>query len=630
MANIHLSYEEFKAIYGDLGLTEWVKYNWLSDYTPGPVTEGYEVSIDQPVPLYIVITGTGIYQENDEVTITITCDDNHYWGPSNSPTVDGNAMTQSGDSFIYTFTMPAEDVALSIGGVDTVNKPVLSIDPQYIGVVYTGLGGHVPGESVTVTMSPDTDYHWGENNAPYLDGNAMTQSGNVFSYTLTMPNVDTTLVSTGVDIEEDATYSVTVAVSAQNVDVTGANSYHAGETVVISITPSSGYQWGALNAPVADSTPMTQSGNSFTYTFTMPASTTTITITGVVTELIPVTGYQFAYAANGELNEQHSGYFHDSAQDNNYFYLSALGASGGIYRFSKNVNDNTCTLLTFTGDYGIGEIGGLAYNSSFSINGSNHPVLCTCYGSYAMILDLTTQIAYEVSGLTTSYAAYAGPTGEFRTCAGYGTGHRGPNIACIQGDNSLVPYHTLIDVTNADPDLASCEILGMYYDSNKAAYDGWSYLMFDSNTNECFWYGAYTSPRYSMLNESFSRKWFVKPFTGYGVSNRIIAYDGWRGGDHCWIFTIDSSTSTITWDTSIGYPQMTSGIVAPFQVGNYSQYFYGGIRQTSSLYAGDDLTSWTSYYPLIGQPRTIICDSNKMIVGDNNTGWCIFIKQLVS
>ena len=31
MANRHLSYEEFKNIFGDLGITEWVKYNWLDN-----------------------------------------------------------------------------------------------------------------------------------------------------------------------------------------------------------------------------------------------------------------------------------------------------------------------------------------------------------------------------------------------------------------------------------------------------------------------------------------------------------------------------------------------------------------------------------------------------------------------
>lgn len=31
MANRHLSYEEFKNIFGDLGVTEWTKYNWLDN-----------------------------------------------------------------------------------------------------------------------------------------------------------------------------------------------------------------------------------------------------------------------------------------------------------------------------------------------------------------------------------------------------------------------------------------------------------------------------------------------------------------------------------------------------------------------------------------------------------------------
>lgn len=34
MANKHISYRQFKNIFGDLGLTAWVKYNWLSNGLP--------------------------------------------------------------------------------------------------------------------------------------------------------------------------------------------------------------------------------------------------------------------------------------------------------------------------------------------------------------------------------------------------------------------------------------------------------------------------------------------------------------------------------------------------------------------------------------------------------------------
>lgn len=41
MANKHLSYIEFKALFGDIGLTEWVKYNWLNNYYPDLHKDGY-------------------------------------------------------------------------------------------------------------------------------------------------------------------------------------------------------------------------------------------------------------------------------------------------------------------------------------------------------------------------------------------------------------------------------------------------------------------------------------------------------------------------------------------------------------------------------------------------------------
>jgi len=39
MANRHLSYTEFKNRFGDLGITEWTKYNWLSNYNFGLPTQ---------------------------------------------------------------------------------------------------------------------------------------------------------------------------------------------------------------------------------------------------------------------------------------------------------------------------------------------------------------------------------------------------------------------------------------------------------------------------------------------------------------------------------------------------------------------------------------------------------------
>lgn len=39
MANKHLSYKQFKDIFGDLGLTKWVKFNWLGE---APISNEYE------------------------------------------------------------------------------------------------------------------------------------------------------------------------------------------------------------------------------------------------------------------------------------------------------------------------------------------------------------------------------------------------------------------------------------------------------------------------------------------------------------------------------------------------------------------------------------------------------------
>lgn len=64
----HLSYKDFKAQFGDLGLTKWVKYNWLGE-VPGPGPEpGFPVKtvsemIAMAVPgsQYVVYDRTTLY-----------------------------------------------------------------------------------------------------------------------------------------------------------------------------------------------------------------------------------------------------------------------------------------------------------------------------------------------------------------------------------------------------------------------------------------------------------------------------------------------------------------------------------------------------------------------------------------
>lgn len=151
MADRHLSYSEFKAIYGDLGVTEWVKYNWLSTYHIGP---SYQVTFAD-IPTNTVATGDGTYPENATVVIRLSLAEGCAWGASNAPKVNGNAMTADGESFKYEFTMPDEDVLITFTGVEAI-----SVNYTYSWSTIEQ-GVHSQGGSTFTHITADDLYYYG-------------------------------------------------------------------------------------------------------------------------------------------------------------------------------------------------------------------------------------------------------------------------------------------------------------------------------------------------------------------------------------------------------------------------------------------------------------------------------------
>ena len=81
MANRHLSYEEFKNIFGDLGITEWTKYNWLDNNFNLPSSL---VRVE-----YVESTGT------QWVDLGFKCTQNHrveILAVNTKPTISGNRL----------------------------------------------------------------------------------------------------------------------------------------------------------------------------------------------------------------------------------------------------------------------------------------------------------------------------------------------------------------------------------------------------------------------------------------------------------------------------------------------------------------------------------------------------------
>lgn len=65
MANRHLSYDEFKNIFGDLGVTEWTKYNWLDN--------NFNLPSNLVRVEYIEFDGTQVVHTNVYSSLTVEC-----------------------------------------------------------------------------------------------------------------------------------------------------------------------------------------------------------------------------------------------------------------------------------------------------------------------------------------------------------------------------------------------------------------------------------------------------------------------------------------------------------------------------------------------------------------------------
>jgi len=97
MANRHLSYNEFKNIFGDLGITEWTKYNWLDNNFNLPSNlcrvEYIEFTGEQWLDTGLVSTLTDIWKQEADIQYTTLpssgsqlngADYGVYWGVNNT------------------------------------------------------------------------------------------------------------------------------------------------------------------------------------------------------------------------------------------------------------------------------------------------------------------------------------------------------------------------------------------------------------------------------------------------------------------------------------------------------------------------------------------------------------------
>lgn len=136
-----------------------------------------------------------------------------------------------------------------------------------------------------------------------------------------------------------ATYSVSVSPTPSNGTVTSdkTSGIMAGETVTLTITPSSGYQLSSISAVDGSSNPVSLSGTGNSRTFTMPASNVTVTATFVVrTDYVLVTNVSelndgdVITIANMKGNNAEGKILHSQADNNRNTKAVTTAADGKI------------------------------------------------------------------------------------------------------------------------------------------------------------------------------------------------------------------------------------------------------------------------------------------------------------
>ncbi|WP_294701788.1 S-layer homology domain-containing protein [uncultured Flavonifractor sp.] len=226
----------------------------------GDTQEGLKlyVEVGQGENDWTTAEGLKLYQV-DGTTVKLLASDISYPTPT-APIIMSAPVDGSG---IYVITSAV---------VENAEKPqysVLTAEPEN-GSVSVSADKAAEGTKITVTPQPDRNY---QVKSVKYNGTEI-QAGEDGIYTFTMPAANVT-VEVSFEAVANPTYSVTISPDIQNGSVTASSvEAHQGDTVTLTVTPSSGYVVETVQYNGQTIAP--QNG---TYAFVMPAENVIITAT---------------------------------------------------------------------------------------------------------------------------------------------------------------------------------------------------------------------------------------------------------------------------------------------------------------------------------------------------------------
>jgi hypothetical protein len=242
----------------------------------------YSVSIASGISNGSVTASPTITTVGQTVTLTVSPNTGYQY-TANSLVVTkaggGTVTPVTGSGNTYTFKMPADNV--TVQATFTAITYSVSIAGMTNGSVTASPTSAMVGQTVTLTVTPASGYQLTANSLTVTKAGggtvAVTGSGSTYKFTMPAANVTVTATFTAINS------SVSIASGISNGSVTASpTSAMVGQTVTLTVTPASGYQYTANSLVVTKAgggtvTPITGSGN--TYTFKMPAANVTVTAT---------------------------------------------------------------------------------------------------------------------------------------------------------------------------------------------------------------------------------------------------------------------------------------------------------------------------------------------------------------
>jgi uncharacterized repeat protein (TIGR02543 family) len=218
----------------------------------------YNLSLNASPEAGGTLSGGGLVEVGDKVTLSATAATGYQF-VNWTDDAENNLSTEA--SFIY--TMPASDVSLTANFELIDYQLTLSAAPEAGGTV-SGAGTYNMGETVEVSASPASGYRF----VSWTDTeNTLISSAATFSSA--MPASDVSLTANFELIDYQLTLS---AAPEAGGTVSGAGTYNMGETVSLSATAATGYQFVSWT-DAAENILSTEA--SFIYT--MPASDVSLT-----------------------------------------------------------------------------------------------------------------------------------------------------------------------------------------------------------------------------------------------------------------------------------------------------------------------------------------------------------------